>query len=98
MNIRTITTRGGGKAEVFQRAAKADKKFALVGVNDGQRLAQVGIEDDFLRTHGKAPRLAVMTGRRFACLFNDVVVIGVHRCSSINEKPNKKSARYPHDA
>lgn len=72
-----VAARAGGKAEVFQRAAEADVKLAVVGIDDGQGRAEIGTEGDLSVADGESPRLGIVTGGCFACLFEDVQVIGI---------------------
>ena len=72
-----VAARAGGKAEVFQRAAEADVKLAVVGIDDGQGRPEIGTEGDLSVADGESPRLGIVTGGCFACLFEDVQVIGI---------------------
>ena len=57
-----VAVMAGGDAQVFRRAAEADKEFAVVGVNDRQAFTEIGGDGDAACAEGEAPRLGVVAG------------------------------------
>ena len=51
-----------GKQRVFRCASQTDIKFPVVGVDDGQCLAEIGTDDERVPLLVEQPRLRVMPG------------------------------------
>lgn len=61
----------GGEAEVFGGAVKADKQFAVVGINGGETAAEIGADGDVVFCHGELPGLGVVPRRGAGGGFDD---------------------------